>query len=172
MIELERTYLAKFLPAGISDCEKKKMVDIYLPADSDHPKLRVRKQGEKYVITKKNPVVEGDATKQKEENIGLTEKEFGEFNQLIGKRVEKTRYYYPVGKLMAEIDVFEGNLRGLVLVDFEFDNQADFDNFVSPEFCGEFVGQEDFVAGGLLAGKKYEDIEENLKKFGYEKIDE
>ena len=53
MLELEKTYLAKYLPEDLMTCRKKEIVDIYLPKDSPHPKLRLRKSWSWYEITKK-----------------------------------------------------------------------------------------------------------------------
>ena len=33
------------------------------------------------------------------------------------------------------------------------------------------VTNEEFLAGGMLCGKSYEDLKENLEKFNYKKID-
>ena len=39
-----------------------------------------------------------------------------------------------------------------------------------PDFCLKEVTQELFIAGGMICGKSYEDIEENLKRFNYLKL--
>lgn len=39
-----------------------------------------------------------------------------------------------------------------------------------PDFCLADVTQEKFTAGGILAGKKYSDIEAELEKYGYKKF--
>ena len=169
-IELERTYLPKYLPKGMENCESSEMIDIYIPESAKHPTLRIRKKGSKFEITKKQPVREGDASKQTEQTIPLTEPEFMDFFKLKGKRVSKQRYLYTYNGRTAEIDVFKGALEGLALVDFEFDKQEELDSFKMPDFCLADVTQEDFIAGGMLCGKSYSDIESNLSKFGYTKI--
>jgi len=72
--------------------------------------------------------------------------------------------------MYAEVDIFEGTLQGLVMIDFEFDSEENKHAFVIPDFCLADVTQEEWVAGGMLAGKSYEDIEKKLKRFGYQKI--
>ncbi len=170
MEELELTYLAKILPSGLKDVEKKEMLDIYIPASSDHPTLRIRKNGDKHEITKKQPIVDGDASRQLETTIKLTPAEFADLSQLPGKRVQKTRYLYPENNVNYEIDVFGGDLSGLVLVDVEFATVQEKANFTAPEWCLAEVTQETFLAGGMLCGKKYAEIEQNLAKFGYQKL--
>jgi hypothetical protein len=39
-----------------------------------------------------------------------------------------------------------------------------------PDFCLTDVTQELFVAGGVVCGKKYADLESDLQKFNYQKI--
>lgn len=170
MIELERTFLAKKIPAGLAEGASKKIVDIYLPESKIHPVLRLRQNGAKYELTKKTPVVDTDASRQREQTILLDEAEFEQLSRLPGKRVAKTRYFYKVGKNIAEIHVFDELLRGLVLVDFEFNTVAEKDTFAMPDFCLVDVTPEKFIAGGKLCGKAYAEIAPALQKFGYRKL--
>lgn len=170
MIELEKTYLVKFLPLGWEKCAHKEIIDIYLPKDSEHCKLRIRKNWDKYEITKKGPVNPNDISHQREENIPLDEEEFKALSTIEGKRVHKLRYYYPYEGRIAEIDIFQDDLSGLALVDFEFDSIESKDAFQMPDFCLIEVTQEEFIAGWVLCGKKYEEIENSLSKFNYKKL--
>lgn len=171
MIELEKTYLAKKLPENLKNCSSKEIIDVYIPKLSEHPKLRLRKNGNKYEITKKEPVSDGDASHQKEQTISLTEDEFNSLNlQVEGKRVRKIRYLYDFEGRTAEVDVFQDDLEGLVVIDFEFSSLEEKDRFQMPDFCLVDVTQEDFIAGGMLCGKTYKEIEENLNKFNYTKF--
>jgi CYTH domain-containing protein len=170
MIELEKTYLAKYLPDNLADCESKEIIDIYIPASAEHPKLRIRKNGDKFEMTKKQPVNDGDASHQEEQTIILDKDEFDALNKLDGRRTHKIRYYFDFAGQMAEIDVFQDLLEGLVLVDFEFEAMEEKNSFEMPDFCLAEVTQEDFIAGGMICGKDYEDIEKDLEKFGYKKL--
>lgn len=169
-IELERTYLAKSLPSGLSTCPSRQIVDIYLPAEDPHPKLRLRKSGDTYAITKKVPLHGDDSSEQAEHTIALTEEEFVSLKKADGKRVEKKRYYYSYNGMALEIDVFENTLAGLVLVNVEFKNTEEKETFVMPDFCCAEVTQEKMFAGGVLAGTSYEDMASALEKFGYKKL--
>ncbi|KKW19427.1 MAG: hypothetical protein UY61_C0057G0004 [Candidatus Adlerbacteria bacterium GW2011_GWC1_50_9] len=170
MEELELTYLAKELPSGVQRAPSKEILDIYIPSSVDHPVLRIRKTGEKCEITKKQPITEGDASRQIEATIPLTESEFAELAQIVGKRVQKIRFYYQEDGINYEIDVFRGDLEGLVLVDVEFDSLERKGSFTPPAWCLMDVTQEKFIAGGMICGKKYSDIEDQLQRFGYERI--
>jgi len=169
-IELEKTYLAKKIPEGLFDCKFKEIMDIYIPVDYVHPVLRIRKKGEKYEITKKTPIVEGDSSEQNEHTISLTKEEFESLSKVKGKKVRKYRYYYNHKGVQAEFDIFKDKLQGLALVDFEFKEVADKNNFEMPDFCLADVTNEEALAGGMLCGKKYSDILLTLKKYKYKKL--
>jgi CYTH domain-containing protein len=169
MKELERTFLVKSLPKDLFLSKSKEIIDIYLPASHDHPVLRLRKNGDKFEMTKKQPL-DDDASEQEEQTIKLSKHEFEELLKLPGKKVRKIRYFHEYKQKIAEFDVFQDSLKGLVLVDFEFDTKEHKAVFAMPEFCLVEVTHEDFIAGGKLCGKGYEDIEERLKMFGYSKL--
>ena len=74
------------------------------------------------------------------------------------------------GKI-AEIDVFADELKGLVLIDFEFSTENEKSTFKIPDIALADVTQEEFIAGGLLAGKTYNDISSELKRFNYKRLE-
>lgn len=171
MIEIETTYLAKFLPQDLEQFPRKEIVDVYIPVKREHPTLRIRKNGERCVITKKQPIKEGDAGSQEEQTIVLDSDEFNFLRNIQGKEVRKIRYAYPCNGRKSEIDVFQDALSGLVLVDVEFENEEERNSFSMPDFCLVDVTQEELMAGGMLAGKRYEDIKDVIEgKYGYIKI--
>lgn len=169
-IELERTYLAKEIPKDIKNFPSKEMLDIYLPSTSHHPVLRLRKQGNKLQIMKKRPVNEGNFSEFLEESVALTPDEYAELSTLQGKRVGKIRYYYQHNGVDFEVDVFIGDLSGLVLVDVEFSSVEAKDKCTLPSFCLAEVTQEPFIAGGMICGKSYADIQADLNRFSYQKL--
>jgi CYTH domain-containing protein len=170
MRELERTFLARYIPQGIQSFDCKEIIDIYIPKAARHPVLRLRKSGDRYEMTKKEPIKEGDASHMNEQTITLTREEFDALKRVRGKMVHKFRYIYPFGANKAEIDVFQENLEGLVIIDFEFNSMEEKDSFKMPEFCLAEVTQDEALAGGMLCGKSYSNIESALKKYGYRKL--
>ncbi len=170
--EFELTFLAKNLPSGFSfDLPSKEIIDIYIPKTSDHATLRIRKSGDDYEITKKEPVSGTDSSHQYENTIKLTLAEFSELNNLTGKRLRKIRYYYKENDINYQIDIFQDQLKGLVVVDIEFDSNEEKSKFIPPTWLLSDVTQDKFIAGGVLCGKSYSDLEEELTKRQYKKID-
>jgi CYTH domain-containing protein len=170
MLELERTFLAKSLPADLNKYAAKEIIDTYIPLEAEHPKIRLRQKGDRHNLTKKILMEAGDSSVMEEQTIILNAEEAAAFAQLPGKKLHKARYAYPCGDAIAEIDVFLDELAGLVVVDFEFDSAQEKEAFIMPEWCLCEVSQEEFIAGGRLCGKKYADIETDLSRLGYQRI--
>lgn len=169
-LERERTFLAKELPQEIKTTKPTRIVDIYIPDTPAHSYLRLRQNGERYEITKKTPATVGDASEHIEQTIPLTKDEFVALSGCSAKRVAKDRYRVVINGTPAEVDVFIEDLAGLVLIDFEFDTEAEKNNFTPPSIALADVTQEDFIAGGLLAGKTYSAIAPELARFCYKKL--
>lgn len=171
MIELEKTYLVKELPENLQELEHKEIFDIYIPKVSRHAEIRIRRNGNKHEITKKIPLDE-NKNEFKEYTIPISKEEFDALEKEIeGKRVRKIRYNMPYKGLIAEIDVFQDNLKGLAVIEFEYPDRETRDSFEHPDFCGPDVTSEEFVAGGFICGKSFEDISPNLEKYGYKKVE-
>ncbi len=170
MIEIEQCFLARYLPKDLHQHPSKEVLDIYLPKDHPHPTLRIRKNGAKYEMTKKEVIHEQNRTIAREDTIPLRPDEFAALEQMDGKRLHKIRYFYPYKNHTLEIGVFQGALAGLVLIDVEFKSKEDLEAFEPPDFfLGPVRGKEPF-AGGMLCGKSYADIEPHLEGTGYKRI--
>lgn len=169
-IEHERTFLVSRLPLDQITSEGVPMVDIYIPADSAHPKLRLRQKGNRFEITKKTPV-NGDASQQTEETITLTREEFEALADGQGRIIRKWRFNISDGEHSGELDVFDGQHEGLVLADFEFNDASEATEFVKPGFCAEDVTYEDVIAGGVLSGLGAEALFAQLsERHGYQPV--
>ena len=105
-----------------------------------------------------------------ENTIPLTVDEYNAISTIKGKRVRKIRYNYKYKNYIAQIDIFQDNLEGLVLADFEFRTEKELKKFEIPDFCLIDVTDEEFIAGGMLCGKSYSDIENKLNLLHYKKI--
>lgn len=169
-MEYELTYLASKIPDEIKGMKGTLIRDVYIPDTVAHAHLRLRQKDDHYVITKKQPVKDGDSSEQLEETIVLEKDEYEALVRCSKKVVAKRRYKVEIGGFPAEVDVFEEQLKGLVEIDFEFGSREEKAAFVSLEGCLADVTQEETFAGGYLSGKSYEDIEPVLKKYGYKRL--
>lgn len=170
-IEIERTFLAKYLPDGIHKHDHIEIHDKYIPAGQTHPVLRLRRKGNSYELTKKQPITEGDASIQTEHTIKLTKDEYDALYKVNGKELRKIRYYFQTDNgAKYEIDVYKDALEGLVVIDIEFNNKTEMEKLTGSDMLLADVTQEEWIAAGMLAGKTYNDIKSELEKFGYKPI--
>lgn len=134
-IEIERKFLPPALPDGLERYPHKEFLQGYL---STSPTVRVRREGEDYVLTYKG----SGLLKREEYNLPLTAESFAHlFEKCDGLRIEKTRYRIPLSgtELTAELDVFHGTLSGLWLVEVEFPDEAGAHAFTPPAWFGREV---------------------------------
>lgn len=170
-IELELTYLAKELPKNLDIKNSMLIHDIYIPEEKSHAVLRLRARGEKYEITKKEPLDGKDSSKQLETTISLTKDEFRALAKCSQKEFIKRRYFLKIEGVNAELDVYQAKLSGLVTIDFEFPSIEAMEKFKTPGIACADVSQDVVCAGGYLAGKSYNDIAPQLAKYNYKKLD-
>lgn len=161
MIEIEKTFLVKNVPADLSQYKALKIKQGYIVSKGS--KLRIRSKGDKFEFTKKQRIDPTNASVQQEENINLTSEEFQKLWKLVDEYLEKTRYIIPLpGGLTAEMDIFEGKLAGLMFVDVEFPDEGQLETFVAPDWFGRDISQEEFAANDFLSGKSFETIKNLL----------
>jgi len=157
MIEIEKTFLVKKIP-DLSSVERTKIKQGYISFPPSP--LRIRQKGDIFELTKKIPLRENDHSSNEEINIILTDYEFNKLWTQVEKSLEKSRYCINIGEnLIAELDVFEGDLSGLVFVEVEFPSKEIMESFVPPLWFGKDITQESFSANSFLAGKTFDQIE-------------
>ncbi|MDR1032911.1 MAG: hypothetical protein LBL84_02775 [Candidatus Nomurabacteria bacterium] len=180
MIELEHelTFLIEQLPANLDKFPSKIIEDNYVPIEAKHPIIRIRRNGDKLVITKKYPIdladdgVTGDSSRMVEHTIELTRAEYDALNSYSGKRFKKRRFAYEIDGFSAELDVYLDALTGLAVIDFEFDSDEAMAKFKKPDFVGADITQDITLAGGMLCGKSYADIADHLStQYNYSPVD-
>lgn len=133
-MEIERKYLLKQLPSNLDSYASKKIAQGYLCTS---PVVRVRRSNDNYYMTYKG----AGLMVREEYNLPLTKEAYDHLVQKIdGRLIEKTRYLIPLdGGLTAELDVFEGDLAPLTLVEVEFDSVDAANEFTAPDWFGEDV---------------------------------
>ncbi|NJN44396.1 MAG: hypothetical protein HC806_06525 [Anaerolineae bacterium] len=162
-VERERRFLLRELPPGLRlDSPHTRITDRYLPGT----RLRLRRmddhQGNISALkfTQKYPPPDGFGLETVITNIYLTEAEFDAMASLSGKLLIKRRYKYPVEGHTYSIDVFEGELKGLILCEIEFGEDTVLQPFDLPPFASREVTDESFYTGGNLVNLSFEIIQQ------------
>ena len=133
-MEIERKYLVRQIPENLSQYHCKKIAQGYLCTS---PVVRIRRSNDDYYLTYK-----GKGLLAREEyNLPLTQESYEHLSSKIdGILIEKNRYLIPLSDgLVAELDIFEGKLSDLVLVEVEFESIEEANSFIAPEWFGEDV---------------------------------
>ncbi len=117
--EIERKYLVKNLSA-IAGLTGTRMAQGYL-ADNGMT-VRVRVAGEQGFLTLKGKT-KGLSRAEFEYEIPLADAQALLADFAVLGRIEKVRYYVPVGDLTFEVDVFEQELAGLVVAEVELPSE-------------------------------------------------
>lgn len=140
-LEIERKFIVPFTPVGI-ELDKLKHKDIiqgYLAISEDGSEVRLRKKGDEYFQTVKS----GGTKTRTEVEIEINEEQFNSLWPLTkGKRIEKTRYEYPYVGWTFELDIYKGNLEGLMIAEVEFSNEEVSDEFIPPLWMGAEVTED------------------------------
>jgi adenylate cyclase len=146
-MEIERKFLVSDLP-DLEGREEVAMEQGYLTLADAGAEVRLRRSGEELLLTVKG----GKGRERAEVELGLTEEQFGELWELTeGKRLVKTRLSAPLGTLEVEVDVFGGELDGLVIAEVEFPDESTADSFKPPDWFGREVTGEDAYLNESLA---------------------
>jgi CYTH domain-containing protein len=133
-VEVERKFLVSD-PPDLDGSSADEIDQGYLAIGTDG-EVRLRRRGEKLVLTAKR----GEGLSRQEAEIELDREEFEELWPLTdGRRLLKRRHVVPQGELEIEVDVYEGDLEGLVVAEVEFASEEDARRFDPPEWLGEEV---------------------------------
>ena len=140
-VEIERKWVAERPPDVVTpDLDGTQLRQGYLAEDGDVT-VRVRISADWAKLT----IKAGSATARTEVEVDV---DLAEAEQLWpfteGRRIQKTRYRVPLGAshgndLVAEVDLFEGNLAGLCLVEVEFPSEQAAAAFEPPAWFGRDV---------------------------------
>jgi len=168
-IERERRYLLEDLPEGLTRAEHHlQITDNYIRGT----RLRIRKvrdpQTNKWVVkfTQKfapNPV---DLSRTVITNVYLNATEAETLSIFEANEIRKNRYYFEFEGRRFSIDMFLGDLFGLVLAEISFETDDELDRFPIPSFAIADVTNNEMFSGGKLSELKYEDVKEEILRSG------
>ena len=153
-MEIEKKFLIKSLPE-LNQYKKKGIEQGYLCRE---PVVRIRKSNNDYILTYKSKkgLNQDNAIQNEEIEMPLNEEAYRHLCEKADHQlVKKTRYLIPLNNdLVAELDVFEGRLEGLVFAEVEFPSEEAAKSFVPPEWFGEDVSSDRMFSNGYLSEVK------------------
>ncbi|MEY8353795.1 CYTH domain-containing protein [Lachnospiraceae bacterium 54-53] len=135
-MEIERKYLIARPPAGYTSYPHHRIEQGYLSTD---PVVRVRKEDDTFYLTYKSKGL----LAREEYNLPLTRDSYEHLVQKAdGRILTKKRYLIPMegsDHLTIELDIFEGQLNGLMLAEVEFPSMEEAEHFTPPSWFGKDV---------------------------------
>lgn len=152
MNEIERKFLVTSTEFLSESIRSNRIVQGYLNSNPERT-VRIRIKGTQGFITIKGKGNESGTTRfEWEREIEVTEAE-----QLLllceDGVIDKVRYEIPSGKHLYEVDVFEGDNKGLIIAEIELENENE--SFEKPNWLGEEVTGDDRYYNASLSISSY-----------------
>ena len=154
--EVERKFLLEALPDSVSGITPLELEQGYLALDPEGKEVRLRKSGTQFWLTVKSS---GDLVREEYE-VTLTREQFEVlWPATAGKRLRKDRYKVPLGEWKAEIDIYQGPLKGLKVVEVEFPSEEAANAFEKADWMGREVTHLSFLKNkNLLQFERLESL--------------
>lgn len=146
-IEIERKFKPDKLPHNLDSYTHKDILQIYTEILEDGTETRFRKKGDEYFRS----VKQGVGLIRTEDEVLISAEEFQKAQSSAIGQVEKTRYEIPYEKWQVELDVYTGNLKGLIIAEIEFASIEDSKSFQPPSWLGKEVTGNPIYANQYLA---------------------
>lgn len=149
-MEIERKFLVKQIPERLETYPHSRLTQSYI---NRSPVIRLRKietQSEtQYVLTVKS----GGLAVRQEFELPLQREEYDHlFGKTEGRILQKVRYRIPLDEgYTAELDRFEGELAGLLLVEVEFPSIEAMNAFIPPTWFGKDVSDSPQYHNSVLS---------------------
>lgn len=160
-VERERRYLLRDLPEGLTRADPHfQITDNYITGS----RLRIRKvrdpRTNKWTVkfTQKFAPDPNDLSRTIITNTYLNALEAETLSVFNSNEIRKNRYSFEFEGRKFAIDMFLGDLFGLVLAEVSFDNDEELDSFPKPPFALADVTNEPLFSGGKLCELTFSDI--------------
>ncbi len=152
MNEIERKFLVTSTEFLSESIRSNRIVQGYLNSNPERT-VRIRIKGTQGFITIKGKGNDSGTTRfEWEKEIEVIEAE-----QLLllceDVVIDKVRYEIPFGKHLYEVDVFEGDNKGLIIAEIELENENE--SFEKPNWLGEEVTGDDRYYNASLSISSY-----------------
>ena len=166
VIERERRYLLRDLPEGLTRTDHHlQITDNYITGT----RLRLRKvrdpRTNKWTVkfTQKFAPDPADLSRTLITNTYLDALEADVLSVFEANEVRKNRYYFEWNGRRFSVDMFLGDLFGLVLAEVGFDNDEDLTTLEKPPFALADVTNDELFTGGRLCMLTFPELREHIK---------
>jgi CYTH domain-containing protein len=173
-VERERRYLLQDLPGGLSRADPHvQITDNYISGT----RLRIRKVREprtnKWTVkfTQKFAPDPQDFSRTIITNTYLNALEAETLSMFDANEIRKNRYHFEYEGRKYSVDMFLGDLFGLVLAEVGFETDEELDSFTKPPFALADVTNNELFTGGRLCELTFEDIREEIAKSGIRRME-
>jgi CYTH domain-containing protein len=171
-IERERRYLLQDLPEGLTRADDHlQITDNYITGT----RLRIRKvrdpKTNKWIVkfTQKFAPNPEDLSRTIITNTYLNAIEAETLAVFEANEIRKNRYHFEFDGRRFSIDMFLGDLFGLVLAEVSFETDEDLNSFAKPSFALAEVTNNEIFSGGRLSELTFEDIRNEIARNGLTK---
>lgn len=168
-VERERRYLLQDLPEGLTRADPHvQITDNYITGT----RLRIRKvrdpRTNKWVVkfTQKFAPDPSDFSRTIITNTYLNALEAESLSMFDANEIRKNRYKFQYEGREFAVDMFLGDLFGLVLAEVSFETDEELDNFPKPAFAIADVTNHELFTGGRLSQLSFADIRREIVKDG------
>jgi CYTH domain-containing protein len=166
-LERERRYLLADLPEGLTRASPHvQITDNYITGT----RLRLRKvrepQTNKWIVkfTQKFAPNPADLSRTIITNTYLTAAEAEVLAVFEANEIRKNRYQYEYDGRKFSIDMFLGDLFGLVLAETSFESDKELDEFPLPPFALEDVTNNEALTGGKLSVSTFAEVRKGWRR--------
>jgi CYTH domain-containing protein len=164
-VERERRYLLRDLPEGLTRADPHvQITDNYITGT----RLRIRKVREprtnKWIVkfTQKYAPDPNDLSRTIITNTYLNALEAEVLSVFDTNEIRKNRYPFEFAGRKFSVDMFLGDLFGLVLAEVSFETDEELDNFAKPPFALLDVTNDPLFTGGRLCEMNFLDLRKQI----------
>ena len=168
-VERERRYLLQDLPEGLTRADPHlQITDNYITGT----RLRLRKVREprtnKWTVkfTQKFAPNPDDLSRTLITNTYLNALEAETLSVFNSNEIRKNRYYFEFEGRRFSVDMFLGDLFGLVLAEVGFDTDEELESFTKPPFVLADVTNDPVFAGGRLSELTFVEVRQHILERG------
>jgi CYTH domain-containing protein len=166
-VERERRYLLADLPEGLTRADPHlQITDNYITGT----RLRLRKVREprtnKWTVkfTQKFAPNPEDLSRTIITNTYLNALEAETLSVFNSNEIRKNRYYFEFEGRRFAVDMFLGDLFGLVLAEVSFDTDEELDQFAKPAFALAEVTDDAVFSGGKLCELTFAEVRQHIRE--------